>query len=204
VRHSVGSAYLTAAVAYGWQDITTDRSATAAGAALLHAQFDANAWSARIEGGNRYLIPWFGGIGLTPYVAAQFTAFDLPDYAETDAAGSGFALAYAAKTAIDTRSELGLRTDRSFAVNDAILTLRGRAAWAHDYDTDRSVAATFQSFVPASFVVNGASPAHDAALTTASAEMKFSSAISVAATFEGEFSDVTRSYAGKGVVRYDW
>ncbi len=23
-------------------------------------------------------------------------------------------------------------------------------------------------------------------------------------TFEGEFSDVTRSYAGKGVVRYAW
>ena len=23
-------------------------------------------------------------------------------------------------------------------------------------------------------------------------------------TFEGEFSDVTRSYAGKGVVRYQW
>jgi hypothetical protein len=27
---------------------------------------------------------------------------------------------------------------------------------------------------------------------------------SVAATFEGEFSDVTRSYDGKGVVRYAW
>jgi len=27
---------------------------------------------------------------------------------------------------------------------------------------------------------------------------------STAATFEGEFSDVTRSYAGKGVVRYAW
>jgi hypothetical protein len=28
--------------------------------------------------------------------------------------------------------------------------------------------------------------------------------VSFAATFEGEFSDVTRSYAGKGVVRYQW
>ena len=27
---------------------------------------------------------------------------------------------------------------------------------------------------------------------------------SVAATFEGEFSNVTRSYAGKGVVRHSW
>jgi hypothetical protein len=28
--------------------------------------------------------------------------------------------------------------------------------------------------------------------------------LSLAATFEGEFSDVTRSYAGKGVERYAW
>ena len=28
--------------------------------------------------------------------------------------------------------------------------------------------------------------------------------VSLAATFEGEFSDVTRSYAGKGVMRYAW
>jgi hypothetical protein len=34
--------------------------------------------------------------------------------------------------------------------------------------------------------------------------MKFVSGLSLAATFEGEFSEVTRSYAGKGVVRYTW
>jgi len=53
-------------------------------------------------------------------------------------------------------------------------------------------------------VVNGAAQAHDSALTTASAEIKWLTGFSVAATFEGEFSDVTRSYAGKGVVRYAW
>jgi uncharacterized protein with beta-barrel porin domain len=85
-----------------------------------------------------------------------------------------------------------------------MLTLRGGAAWAHDFNTDRSAQATFQALPGASFVVNGAQPARDAALTTASAEMKFVSGISLAAAFEGEFSDVTRSYAGKGVVRYTW
>jgi uncharacterized protein with beta-barrel porin domain len=97
-----------------------------------------------------------------------------------------------------------LRSDTSWAVGDAILTVRGRAAWAHDYNTDRSAAATFQTLPGATFVVNGAAPAQNAALTTASAEMKFISGLSFAATFEGEFSDVTRSYAGKGVVRYQW
>ena len=45
---------------------------------------------------------------------------------------------------------------------------------------------------------------HDSALTTASVEKKWINGWSAAATFEGEFSDVTRSYAGKGVVRYQW
>ena len=205
VRHTAGSAYVTAAAAYGWQDVITDRTVSIAGIDQLRAQFNANAYSARVEGGNRYLLPSIGGIGLTPYAAAQVVAFDLPAYAESALSGaSTFALTYAAKTVTATRTELGLRSDKSYGVGDAILTLRGRAAWAHDYDTDRNVAATFQALPGASFVVNGAAQAHDAALTTASAEMKFVSGISLAATFAGEFSDVTRSYAGKAVARYQW
>jgi hypothetical protein len=34
--------------------------------------------------------------------------------------------------------------------------------------------------------------------------MKWMNDWSAAATFEGEFSTVTRSYAGKGVLRYAW
>jgi uncharacterized protein with beta-barrel porin domain len=64
--------------------------------------------------------------------------------------------------------------------------------------------AMFQTLSGASFVVNGAVQAHDSALTTASAEMKWLNGVSLAATFEGEFSDVTKSYAGKGVARYQW
>jgi uncharacterized protein with beta-barrel porin domain len=89
-------------------------------------------------------------------------------------------------------------------LQDGVLTLRSRFAWAHDFDPSRAAAATFQALPGASFVVNGAAQAHDSALTTASAEMKWINGWSAAATFEGEFSDVTRSYAGKGVVRYQW
>jgi len=151
------------------------------------------------------VVPSFGGLGLTPYAAAQVTAIDLPAYAEKALAGANtFALAYGSRTATDARSELGLRTDKSYAMANGVMTLRGRAAWAHDFNTDRGVTATFQALPGASFVVNGAALGRDAALTTASAEMKWLNGWSTAATFEGEFSDVTRSYAGKGVVRYEW
>jgi uncharacterized protein with beta-barrel porin domain len=205
VRHNVGAAYLTAATAYGWQDITTDRTVSIAGLNRFRGRFDANAFSGRAEAGHRYVVPLVGGVGLTPYAAAQITAFDLPDYAEQVLAGTNtFALNYAAKTVTASRSEFGLRSDKSYALDTAILTLRGRTAWAHDFNTDRSIAATFQTLPGASFVVNGARPARDAALTTASAELKWTNGLSLAASFEGEFSDVTRSYAGKGIARYQW
>jgi uncharacterized protein with beta-barrel porin domain len=203
IRHTVGAAYVSAALAYGWQDITTNRTVTAAGSDQLRAEFNANAFSGRLEGGYRFVAPWVGGV--TPYAAAQFTTFDLPGYAEQAIVGSNiFALAYNAKDVTDTRSELGIRTDKSFAMMDGILTLRGRLAWAHDYDPNRSIASTFQTLPGASFVVNGAAQASDSALVTASVEKKWLNGWSAAATFEGEFSDVTRSYAGKGVVRYVW
>ena len=203
VRHTNGAAYITGALAYGWQDITTNRTVTLAGIDQLRAEFNANTVAGRVEGGYRFVAPIAGGV--TPYAAGQFTTFDLPAYAEQTTAGSNmFALAYGAKDVTDVRSELGLRSDKSFPLQGGILTLRGRLAWAHDYDPDRSVGATFQSLPGASFVVNGAAQAADSALTTASVEMRWLNGWSAAGTFEGEFSDVTSSYAGKGVVRYQW
>ncbi|MEW6643477.1 MAG: autotransporter domain-containing protein [Pseudomonadota bacterium] len=202
VRHTAGAAYLAGALAYGWQDVTTDRTVTIAGLDKLHASFNANTYSGRLEGGYRFVTPW---MGITPYAAGQVTLLDLPAYAETAVAGANtFALAYAGKSVTDTRSELGLRTDRSFAMTSGLLILRGRLAWAHDFDPSRVAAATFQALPGASFVVNGARQASDSALTTASAEVKWTNGWSMAATFEGEFSNVTSSYGGKGVLRYAW
>ena len=53
-------------------------------------------------------------------------------------------------------------------------------------------------------MVDGAAQARDAALTTASVEVKWRNGFAIGATFEGEFSNVTRSCAGKGIVRCVW
>lgn len=202
VRHTAGPAYLTAALAYGWQDVTTNRIVTAAGFDQLRAQFNTNAFSGRIEGGYRHAMSW---IGVTPYAALQATTFSLPGYSEFAVVGNNvFALNYAAKDVTSTRTELGLRADRSFAAAGGLMTLRGRLAWAHDYNPDRTVGAVFQTLPGSAFVVNGAAQARDSALTTASLQMNWMNGWSASATFEGEFSNVTRSYAGKGLVRYAW
>ncbi|MGJ4887057.1 autotransporter domain-containing protein [Bradyrhizobium sp. HKCCYLRH3099] len=205
VNHRTGSAYVTAAAAYGWHDVTTDRTLTIAGIDQLRARFSTSSFAGRLEGGSRFVTPWFEAVGLTPYAAAQVTTTRLPAYAETvTAGGNAFALSYLAKTVTAGRSELGVRSDASFAVNDALLTLRGRAAWARDFNATTSASASFQALPGAGFVVNGAAGARDAALTTVSAEMNWRKGIALAATFEGEFSAVTRSYTGRSVASYRW
>ena len=92
---------------------------TVAGIDQLRAEFNANAFSGRVEGGYRFVSPWTGGIGITPYAAGQFTTFDLPAYAEQAiAAPATSRWPTARRTSPTRRSELGLRTDKSYAMQN--------------------------------------------------------------------------------------
>jgi outer membrane autotransporter protein len=202
-RHNIGAAYIAGALVYGWQDVTTNRTVTVAGTDALRARFDAHTFAARAEGGYRFVTAL---MGVTPYAAVQATTFHLPAYAESAVLGSNqFALAFAGRDPTDVRSELGARFDRTLPFRDSLLVLRGRAAWAHDSNTDRGITPTFQALPgSSSFVVNGARPAADGALVSAGAELKWRNGWSLAGTFDGEFSRTTDSYAGRGVVKYVW
>ncbi len=97
-----------------------------------------------------------------------------------------------------------MKTEKAVALSDAMLLLRSRLAWAHELDRDRSISAVFQALPASAFVVNGARPATNSALTTLSAELSWRNGWSAGATFDSQWSDTTRSYAGKGTVRYAW
>jgi uncharacterized protein with beta-barrel porin domain len=205
VRHKSGAAYVTAGLGYGWQDITTDRTVTVSGVDHLRAEFHANAWSGRVEGGYRIAVPFMWGLGITPYAAAQFTTVALPAYAESAVSGAGtFALSYSGRNVTDSRSEIGFRTDRTFAIRNGLLTINGRLAWAHDFDPDRFAAVSFLALPASGFTVSGATPGPDSVLTTLGADINWLNGWSAHAGFEGNFSDVSRSYAGKGLLRYTW
>ena len=203
LRHTQGAAFIAAALAYGWQDVTTNRTVTAAGFDTLRGRFNANALSGRLEGGYRVA----GAImDVTPYAAGQFISYHLPSYAEQVASGANtFVLAYSGKDVTASRTELGVRTERAFAQDNAsLVTLRGRLAWAHDFNTDRNVQAVFVTLPGSAFTVNGAQASANTALTSLSAEIAWRNGWAASATFDGQFSDTTKSYAGKGVVRYAW
>jgi uncharacterized protein with beta-barrel porin domain len=85
-----------------------------------------------------------------------------------------------------------------------VLALRGRFAWAHDWVSDPTLMPLFQSLPGASFVVNGAAPPHDSALTSLGAELRFANGITLLAKFDGEFGSNSSTYAGTGTIRYTW
>jgi autotransporter-associated beta strand protein len=195
-----GPAYLAAAFSYTNHWMSTDRFAFAGN--HLTASFNAPSLGARVESGYRFAT--IVG-GLTPYAAIQAQNFRTPSYSETDLNGGGFALAYNSRTGTDTRSELGARFDRLLAVNpNAVLTLRARLAWAHDWVSDPTLAAVFQALPGASFVVNGAAPAKDSALASAGTELRLANGVSLLGKFDGEFASRSSTYAGTGTVRYAW
>jgi len=194
-----GPAYLAAAFAFTNHWMSTNRLAVGD---HLSADFNAQSYGGRLEGGYRLATP-YGGI--TPYAAIQAQSFHTPNFTETDAIPNGFALSFQGRDATDTRSEVGARFDRVLAVyQNVVLALRGRVAWAHDWVSDPTLAPLFQSLPGASFVVNGAVLPQNSALASAGGELRLANGVTLLAKFDGEFASHSSTYAGTGTLRYRW
>jgi len=194
-----GPAYLSTALAFANHWMTTNRSAMGD---TLTANFDAQSYGARVEGGYRYaMLPT---LGVTPYAALQAQDFHTPSYSETDVTGGGFGLSYASMNATDVRSELGSRFDNPEVIGGVPLLLRARLAWAHDWVTNPSLGAAFESLPGVNFVVNGAPLPQNSALADASAELFLTPRLTFLVKFAAEVAPGSQTYAGSGMLRYSW
>jgi uncharacterized protein with beta-barrel porin domain len=194
-----GPAYLAAAFAFANHWMSTDRLAVGD---HLTADFNAQSYGGRLEGGYRFATPY---AGITPYAAIQAQNFHTPGYTESGLIPNGFALAFQGRDATDTRSELGARFDRVLAVyTNAVLALRGRVAWAHDWVSDPTLTPLFQALPGASFIVNGATLPQNSALASAGGELRLANGVTLLAKFDGEFASHSSTYGGTGTFRYRW
>jgi outer membrane autotransporter protein len=200
-----GQAYVSGALTYASNWVSTSRIITVAGADALSASFNAQNFGGRLEGG--YRIPSTLAFGVSPYAAMQAQSFRSPAYSESGALGAAdpFALSFASQTATLVRSELGSRFDRNVALSAGCsVDLFGRAAWAHDWQSNPNLSATFIGLPTATFVVNGAAPPSNVALLTAGAEWHSRNGWSFLAKFEGEFANRSDTYTGTARVKYSW
>jgi T5SS/PEP-CTERM-associated repeat protein len=195
-----GPAYVSAALAFANHWMTTDRYAF--GGDHLNASFDGQSYAGRLEAGYRYAV--MPMIGVTPYAALQVQDFHTPGYSETDLTRGGFGLSYNSMNATDTRSELGTRFDDMTMIGTMPLSLRARAAWAHDWVSNPNLMPVFQALPGAAFIVNGATAPKNSALGSAGAELHLTANWSLAAKFDSEFASGSQTYAGTGTLRYTW
>jgi uncharacterized protein with beta-barrel porin domain len=123
--------------------------------------------------------------------------FEAPSYREQECCGADFGLAYAGRTASDIRSEFGARFDDVVAVQSGVaLTLRAHAAWVHDWVSDPTATATFETLPGAGFNVVGAIPAKNAALLSGSAELRLAGGAKIGARVDSELASGAHAYAG--------
>jgi autotransporter-associated beta strand protein len=194
-----GAAYLAGSLAFANHWMTTNRNALGD---QLSANFDAQSYGVRLEGGYRYgVLPTFG---VTPYAALQAQDFHTPAYGEADLTGGGLGLSYASMNATDVRTEIGTRLDSPTMVAGMPVILRGRLAWAHDFVGNPALSAAFETLPGTNFTVNGAAIPHDSALTTAGAELYLTPRWTLLAKFDGEFAPGSQTYGGSGTLRYIW
>jgi hypothetical protein len=66
-----------------------------------------------------------------------------------------------------------------------MLTLRGRAAWAHDEGNNRNVSVMFDSLPGSNLTINGAVPSKDLALLSADADLAWMNNVTLLGMFEG-------------------
>jgi hypothetical protein len=107
-----GAAYLSGALAFSNYWASTSRTVTVAGFDTLTANFNAQSFGGRVEGGYRVVT---GPVILTPYAAAQAQDFRTPTYSESAVVGSS-----------NLRCPIMRRLQRKYAPNSVAGSIR---AW---------------------------------------------------------------------------
>ncbi|RST83495.1 DUF3494 domain-containing protein [Aquibium carbonis] len=197
-RSDLDAAYVLGAIAYGYNDASTERTVTIAGTDRFAASFGAHNVAGHLEGG--YRIGW-----ITPYAAVRGQVFMTPSYSERTIEGvSTFALDYEKRTATALRTELGVGAEWSVPFDGGSLDLRMRAAWAHDHGDDNDVDAAFQAIAGSGFTVSGATPDRDSILLSAGAGFGFDSGMFVSGSADGKLAMDAQIYSGNVKLGYAW
>ncbi|MBN8938351.1 MAG: autotransporter domain-containing protein [Rhizobiales bacterium] len=201
----LGSAYVSAALAYGWNRFDVNRTVDALGVNEIYRSSPiAHTFGGRAEAGRRFAI---GRAGLTPYVAVEAIAYGMPGYRETFAAPAtgAFALAYAGRTVATFRGEAGMRGDAvvAWAAHYSVHVF-GRLAYAGQTSTQRAAEASFQQLANSGFTVFGARASNHTALGTVGIETRLRQGTRLSGSLDGELGDRHRSLRANLLLSQSW
>jgi outer membrane autotransporter protein len=168
--------------------------------------FGSNLLSGRVEVGAKQV---FGRFAVTPFAAVQFSQLWQNGFTETNPVPVGAAdplgLSYGSISVSSLPTFLGAQFDTRFAFgNGMALSPYTRLSWVHEFKPNRAINATFIALPGAAFTVDGPRAASDAVRIDAGAKFAMRPNAWLFASFDGEFSSRSQSYAGKGGARVTW
>ena len=200
-----GAFYVAGTAGYSHYDNTTDRFVTGLGAGGLQEErgrFSGDEWLARFEGGYKTRVD---GVNVTPFAGFQLAELSNNAFSETNVGAAVAGLNVNAQTVDFEKTFLGVQFDNKEVLgNGWVLTPYARLSWEHEFNTDRSIAASLLSLPGSAFTVYGASAASDVARVNAGFKLDVSANVAVFTNFDGEFSDRGNSYTGTGGVKIRW
>nr|WP_281493660.1 autotransporter domain-containing protein [Ancylobacter koreensis] len=184
--NSWGPLALRTGLAYGWNDVESQRAVLFPGIAQqLKADYDAGLFQAFGEIGYAIQTPW---AAFEPFAALAYVRLNRDGFTEQ---GGSAALDVASADMDTSFTTLGIRMEKDITLGTAAARLRGALGWQHAFG-DITPEAT-QSFASGSvpFTVTGVPIAEDAALVEAGLDVMLTDAVTLGASYSGQFGDAT-------------
>ena len=202
-----GPWYAAGALAFNAFDNNYTRTIAGVGPTeLATGKFNSDMLSGRFELGYRQT---FSGFAVTPFAAVQFAELWQSGYSETSTTLAGapgaLGLTYSAQTVSSLPTFLGAQFDTRVTLQNGTAWLPyARLSWVHEFEPTRDINAGFITLPVTNFTVFGPSAARDAARVDLGSKLVLKPNAALFASFDGEFSDRSQMYAGKGGLKVTW
>jgi outer membrane autotransporter protein len=199
--------YAAGALAFNAFDNRLTRTIAGVGPTeIATGTFNSNMLSGRFEVGYKQA---FNGFAITPFAAVQFAELWQSGYAETSTALGGApgvnGLTYSSQTVSSLPTFLGAQFDtRVVLANGTVWSPFVRVAWVHEFEPTRDISASFITLPVTNFTVFGPGAARDAARIDVGSKLALARNAALFLSFDGEFSDRSQMYAGKGGFKFVW
>jgi subtilase-type serine protease len=203
--------YLNAAAAYSRFDGNATRVIAGVGTTeTAKSNAIANQLAGRVEIGRPFLLnpdeP--SRYSVTPFAALQPVQLWTPGYSETSVTASGapgvFALSYQPQSTTSLPLFLGVQFDAATEIRSRPVSAWVRAAWVHEFLPNRNVTAGFTVLPGATFTVDGARAAYNAARIDMGVKYAVGEQTFLFANGGAELSDRGQMIGGTVGLRFVW
>ena len=204
--YTMGNSYL--AINETFSAYTNQTTRKAGGYALLPyeqlgAQFGSTEFRTRAEVGHGVLM---GGLKATPFIAAEIAAYQSSGFTENSSTYvSSFALQNNGQVINSLPTFAGLRLSNAFTLSNGWrLAPVGSVAYVHEFFPQRQSTNMLISMPGTDFNVSGPRSTYNLVQTKMGVQLNLNQKLAMFTDFQGEFSPVSQSYAGKVGVKYVW